>query len=357
LVRSRSKDSTKREKAMNELQEKLFNEYLNELVRTGRTSKNAKYSLRIFFRYLNESGINHLMVRIREAQDFQIYLTTSATDDGSVRFAKASVLNILGSVSSFYEYLRRRKHIHANPFVELDRVRRSSALPRNILNEEKMDAFLKHLKGFTKGSSLREKRQLYRAHVISELMYSTGLRVNEAASLKAADIDFNRGVATVYDSKTGKRREAILNSFAEKVLAIYIEKMREYVLFGKNNADTRRLFGAKTNLRTWLNEILNRESQKLGLGKFTTHNFRHAVGYHLLRAGCDIRYIQEILGHTALHSTQVYTKVDKEDLRNIIDAYHPRRLKIAHEEPFGTSTSSAQRDAQDKPFDETQDRL
>jgi len=88
---------------MNELQEQIFNEYLDELSRAGRTSKNVKYSLRIFFRYLNDTGINFLMVRIREAQDFQIYLTTSAADDGSVRFAKASVLNILGSSMSIFE--------------------------------------------------------------------------------------------------------------------------------------------------------------------------------------------------------------------------------------------------------------
>ena len=74
----------------------------------------------------------------------------------------------------------------------------------------------------------------------------------------------------------------------------------------------------------WLNTILNKESKRLGFGHFSSHNFRHAVGYHLLRAGCDIRYIQSILGHKKLSSTQIYTRVDKEDLRRIIDKYHPR---------------------------------
>jgi integrase/recombinase XerD len=177
------------------------------------------------------------------------------------------------------------------------------------------------------GRTLTEKRQLYKAHVIGELMYSTGMRVNEVASLKEKDINFYRGIVTVYDSKTGKKREAILNTFAGKVVEIYVNQTRPFVMFGKNNADTALLFGAKTNLRTWLNGILDRESKNLGLGKFTTHNFRHAVGYHLLRGGCDIRFIQEILGHEALHSTQVYTKVDKEDLKNVIDTYHPRTMR------------------------------
>jgi site-specific recombinase XerD len=60
-------------------------------------------------------------------------------------------------------------------------------------------------------------------------------------------------------------------------------------------------------------------------GEYTTHFFRHSVGYHLLKAGCDIRYIQEILGHERLRSTEVYTKVDKEDLLGVIDKYHPRQ--------------------------------
>jgi site-specific recombinase XerD len=312
---------------MKEQEKLVYTEYLSETRRTGGSTKHVTYSMKIFFHYLKDAGLSLFMLKIRHAQDFQVYLTTSTNEDGSMRFTRASVLNIVGSVSNFYEYLRKKKYIHANPFSELDRVRRSDALPRNILSEANMDIFLKHLKAFMNGRTLTEKRQLYKAHVIGELMYSTGMRVNEVASLKEKDIDFYRGIVTVHDSKTGKKREAILNSFAEKVMALYINDMRPFVMFGKNKADTSLLFGAKTNLRTWLNEILNRESQKLGFGKFTTHNFRHAVGYHLLRGGCDIRFIQEILGHEALHSTQVYTRVDKEDLKNVIDSYHPRKLK------------------------------
>ena len=77
----------------------------------------------------------------------------------------------------------------------------------------------------------------------------------------------------------------------------------------------------------WLNTFLNKESERLGFGKFSSHNFRHAVGYHLLKNGCDIRHIQSILGHKKLSSTQIYTKVDKEDLRGVIDKYHPRFWK------------------------------
>ena len=76
-----------------------------------------------------------------------------------------------------------------------------------------------------------------------------------------------------------------------------------------------------------LNNFLNKESEKLGLGHFSSHNFRHALGYHLLRSGCDIRYIQGILGHKELNTTQIYTKVDKDDLKEVLEQYHPRQFK------------------------------
>ena len=207
---------------MKDTEKKFYTEYLADIDRRGMRRKHVQYSLKIFFTYLNETGRDLLRLRLNHAQDFQVYLTTSTTYDGSMRFTRASVLNIVGGVSGFYEFLRRRKYIHANPFKELDRVRRSDALPRNILNEENMDVFLKHLKNFMQGRTLTEKRKLYRAHVLGELMYSTGARINEVASLTPADCDFDRSVITLRDSKTGKTREAILNSFAEKVLSIYL---------------------------------------------------------------------------------------------------------------------------------------
>lgn len=305
--------------------EQIYTQYLNDLTLQGKSLKNVKYCLKIYFQYLNDYGLNYRYVKIKDAQNFQMHLTTLNDSANQVRFSRASVLNIIGCVSEFYEYLRKSNMIHSNPFHEVDRVKRSKALPRNILNEKDMNTFLNHLKGFSNMEKLIERRQMYRAHVVAEVMYSTGVRINEIATLKSSDVDFNRGTITITDSKTGKKRDAILNSFAEKVLWIYLDEMRDYVVIKKS--DPGLVFGGSTNLKIWMNTILNRESEKLKLGKFTTHNFRHAVGYHLLRGGCDIRFIQDILGHKALHSTQIYTKVEKEDLKNVIDTFHPRIMK------------------------------
>ena len=299
-------------------------EYLRELTLAKRRTANAKSGLRIFFEYMARTGLDYRRLRARDAQAFQEHLTTQADeDDGAVHYRKASVAQIVGRLTAFYEYLRRRKLAPSNPFKAIVRVRTERALPRNILDEAKLAGLLRHLRNWNAGRDVRERRRLYRAHVISELMYSTGARIDEIAKLRPEDIDFDRGLVRVEDSKRCAIRAAILNSYAEKVLRLYVERLRECCMDRDSNREL--LFGSRSNIKLAFNRVLNRESRSLGLGEFTSHNFRHCVGYHLLRGGCDIRYIQDILGHKELYSTQVYTKVDREDLRNVIDAYHPRR--------------------------------
>ena len=316
----------KKGKDMKAEHEKIIAEYIQELKLQGRPFKTIKSNLKIFFLFIENAGIDFLRMKIRDAQDFQMHLSTEAGEDGNIRYSRGSVVSIIGSVTAFYDYLRRKKLIFSNPFLEIKRISPEKRLPKNILNEEKMDALLRNLRQFGKGKGLYERRGLYKAHVIAELMYSCGARINEIAGLKPSDIDFLRGLARIKDSKSGRYRDVIINEYASKVLTVYI-KAREYILFGQNNGDTSLLFGSKFNLQIRLNALLNEESKKLGFGRFTSHHFRHALGYHLLRNGCDIRYIQEILGHRFLNTTQVYTKVDKEDLKGVIDEYHPRRMR------------------------------
>ena len=312
---------------MNKREEQICKEYFEELRNTGKSTQTVMTHLKTLFVYLEATGTDLYRLTINDVQDFQHYLTTATTEENTMRYTHGSVLNIISRITHFYDYLRRKGHVANNPFLDMDRVRRNKSLPRNIFSEEKMGRLLTHLKNFMQAPNLTEQRQFYRAHVIVELMYSTGMRISEVVALKAEDIDFMRSVVVIQDSKTGKKREALLNTFAGKVLQIYIESMREYILFGKNRADTEVLFGSRVSLKRWLNRILARESEKLSLGTCTSHNFRHALGYHLLRGGCDIRYIQGILGHEALSSTQVYTKVDRKDLKRVIDNYHPRSMR------------------------------
>jgi site-specific recombinase XerD len=278
-----------------------------------------------FFKWVNDFGFDFIHLCIAEAQEYQLYLCTKTNEDGSVHYSRVTVSTMVDRIRRFYEYLRKIKVIHSNPFNEIQTIRQKKTIPKNILNEEEMSKFLRHFREFNKAKNLIERRRLYRAHVLAEFMYSTGARINEVMKVRREDIDFLRGTVIVYDDKTGKSRECILNEYAAKVLQIFIEEMRSYALVS-NIKRSDSLFGAGSSLVVWFNGVLTSESAKLGLSKVTTHHFRHAVGFHLLRAGCDIRYIKEILGHEELGTTQIYTKVDKQDLKSVIDKFHPRKI-------------------------------
>jgi site-specific recombinase XerD len=345
LAGKKEENQKTEDKRMTEQQQKIMNDYLSELeqsrVRTSSHAKqdvsvptlrrtrikaSAKSPLTAFFQWVNDRGLDYLRLRIIEAQEFQLHLATKTNDDGSVHYSKVTVSTMVDRVRRFYDYLRKKKLIHSNPFNEIQAIKRKKAIPKNILNEEQMSLFLRHLREFNKAGSLIEKRRLYRAHVLAEFMYSTGARINEVMKIRREDIDFLRNTVTVHDDKTDKSRECILNEYASKVLRIFIDEMRRYVLV-ENVKRGDSVFGATSSLIVWLNNVFTAESVKLGLPKVTTHHFRHAVGFHLLRAGCDIRYIKEILGHEELGTTQIYTKVDKLDLKSVIDEFHPRKMR------------------------------
>ena len=304
----------------------IQNEYFKYLTLSGFETHNPKTSLKVFFNYIIERDLDYLKLKINEAQDFQTYLITTVNNKGEIRFSKGTVTVIIGCLTTFYKYLKSKKYIMLNPFLDIKKAKRDKGLPKNIFSEEKMFNYLTHLKTFWKGKNITEQRQLYRLHVISELMYGTGMRIGEVVTLKPEDIDFDKGLIRIVDCKSKKQRDCILNEYALKVLKIYITKMRKYVVFNINNRDKSSglLFGSSGHLKHGINGILTKESEKLKLGKLTSHSFRHAYACHMLRAGCDLRYIQELLGHKLLRSTQVYTRVEKDDLRGVLDKYHPR---------------------------------
>ena len=325
---------------MTEHQQRTMHAYLADLAQKRVKTTMHKSPLTIFFRWVNDCGRDFLRLRIADAQEFQLHLATKTNEDGSVHYSKITVVTMVDRIRRFYDYLRRNKLVRCNPFNEVQAIKHKKAIPKNILNEEQMGLFLRHLREFWKGGDLPARRRLYRAHVLAEFMYSTGARINEAMKVKRADVDFMRGTVTVRDEKTGKSRECILNEYAAKVLRIFIDEMRAYALTDKSTRrDCAHLFGAGASLVVWLNGVLAAESAGLKLSKVTSHHFRHAVGFHLLRAGCDIRYIKEILGHVDIGTTQIYTRVDKLDLKNIIDAFHPRSLEKRREAPNGKSNS------------------
>lgn len=315
---------------MNQEHKALYRQYLEEESLRGHTEQgftSITRPVRKLFDYLERYRIKVNEAGAREALEYQGWLIETGRKDGR-RYAGKTILSFLFAASSFYEFLKRRKMIATNPFKEIKKIRLDKDLPSGILKEKEMDEFLEKLTEWWKEKNGQKQITGYKTHVIAELQYATGLRIGEVASLKIEDIDVNRGIIRIREGKGGRERVAFLSEYAKEILTIYMDRMRPLIFTELNDKNPDLLFGVKRQgLCEVVNEHLNRVAKKLGHKGFTSHKFRHALGYHLLRAGCSIRHIQEILGHKCLRSTEVYTKVDKEELKKILDTCHPRQWK------------------------------
>jgi len=279
--------------------------------------------LKPLFEYLKTNGIDPHALGIKGAQDFQTHLATLPEADGRPHYATLTVKAIIEIACRFYNFLKATGLVPYNPFLRIKRIKTERKLPRNIPVEQKLSLLLERFRRFWEQEHVRDRRIYYKIHVIAELMYATGMRITEVMTLREKDIDFQNRTIHVTDAKKGRIRTAFLNEYAATVLQIYLEKMRDVVNVNKNSEQ---VFGLRSNtsIVQTVNKFLIKEGVQTGIGRFTSHNFRHSLGFHLLRRGCDMRYIQLILGHEDMNTTTIYTKVEKNDLKKELDRFHPR---------------------------------
>lgn len=299
----------------------LIDEYIRSKMVNQRKYKRFKSKVHLLKRFEEFLGDRDLKeIGVKEAQEYQGWIIQYGED-----YSPSTVIEYISAVSKFFNYLKNRGILFENPFKSIKKVKLNKKIPRNILNEKDMDSLLSVLRDWNKGRFLNHRVTLYRMHVIAELMYSTGLRVHEVARLKVGDIDLRNRVVHVREGKGGFSRAAILNDYATDVLDMYINRIREFT-FNRRNSDNRDLLFClkESTCEKFVNNNLKRVTESNRLRSITSHGFRHALGYHLLRSGCSIRHIKEILGHKSLKNTEIYTKVDKDDLKRVLNQYHPR---------------------------------
>jgi integrase/recombinase XerD len=264
-------------------------------------------------------------IAITDAVRYEAYLAECMTKDGSP-ISAGTAHNYIQAARRLWSYLVQTGRATVNPFLELGYPRRAEHLSRNGLTEAQMGRLLAALASFDELAQYRLGLRRYRVHVIAEFLYATGLRIAEAAALTESNLDLEARLVYVVAGKGGKARTAFLTSYAARVIELYLDRGRSAVLglYPRKNGET--LFGSdKGGLAALVNRELKAVCTELGLPVITTHGFRHSLGTHLLRAGCDMRHIQALLGHEALGTTQVYTKVDKDDLKKSLDEFHPRK--------------------------------
>jgi len=259
-------------------------------------------------------------VTVQHVLQYKSVVANRVTRNGKP-VAAGTCCNAIKTGKRLFRYMVTSGKRESNPFMAVRYPRIPDRIHRNVLTEAQMNALLIRLRIFNSVGS-------YRIHVIAELLYAAGLRIAEAASLLPRDIDTRQRSVYVREGKGGKGRTAFLTGYAAEVLEHYIARGREQVLqsyCGPRSYEHTLFCVGFSMLQHEINNALRIACTGLELPVITSHGFRHSLGTHLLRAGCDMRHIQVILGHDDLRSTQVYTHVNKDDVKASLDTHHPRK--------------------------------
>ncbi|MFC3654129.1 site-specific tyrosine recombinase XerC [Dyella humi] len=229
-----------------------------------------------------------------------------------------SQMGCLAPLKTFFKWMARENHILYNPASELELPRQPKRLPRALLSVEDIEAILREAMPDT-ASGLRDRAML-------ELVYSTGLRRMEVTRLAIYDVDLSRRLVLVREGKGKKDRMVPLGERAAAWVIKYLAEARPALLVADNTSLFITDLG-ETILPENLASKVKRYMQRAGIHKVgAVHLFRHACATHMLDNGADVRYIQALLGHANLETTEIYTHVSIEKLQQIHAATHPAKL-------------------------------
>lgn len=231
--------------------------------------------------------------------------------------ASSTVARKLASIKAFYRFLTAERYIRRNPAEVLEAASRGLHLPK-VLSVQEVERLLDEPNLGTLDG--------YRDKTMLELLYATGMRVSELVNVPVKNVDMKMQYVIVM-GKGSKERMLPLGRTALHYLEHYLSVVRPQLLHGKPDAAAE-LFvtgwgGPMTRERFY--EIIVAYGKSAGISKrVTPHMLRHSFATHLLNNGTDLRIVQELLGHADISTTQIYTHLDVERLREVYDKTHPR---------------------------------
>ncbi len=236
-------------------------------------------------------------------------------DEEREPISEKSLARMLSTLRAFYGYLESEGLVESNPVANIDSPKQSRELPE-VLSVDEIDSILSQ-------PDTSNKLEL-RDRAILETMYASGLRVSELINLEIADIIFDEEFIRVF-GKGSKERIVPIGQSALGWITRYIEESRSNL---KNDKSENKLFlnfrGRKLSRMAIFN-IVKKYCSMAGIKKEVhPHTLRHSFATHLLEGGADIRIIQEMLGHSDISTTQIYTHIDKEYLIEVHKTFHPR---------------------------------
>jgi integrase/recombinase XerD len=269
--------------------------------------------LQQFGEFLGRRGLDPLAVT---APDLAAFVSELAEGhDGRPPVAPATLQRKIACLRSFYRHLRRDQILAEDPTTELRPPRARARLPK-VLSRDEVTSLLSQPRG-SDPAALRDRALL-------ETMYACGLRASEAIGLELSELDLETGILRAL-GKGSKERIVPVGSKAVATLSAYLERGRP------------RLVGLREEPRVFVNQrgaglsrqglykIVQRHAKSAGLeDRMSPHTLRHTFATHLLAGGCDLRSLQEMLGHADIGTTQIYTHLSAGRLREVYFEAHPR---------------------------------
>ena len=260
-------------------------------------------------RFLDERDVQAADASSADVADF-------LADLGSRSASPATIHRKAACLRSFYRHLRREGIRDSDPTASLTAPRRGRKLPQ-VLSRAEVDKLLEQPRG-TEPTSLRDRALL-------ELMYACGLRASEAISLEVRDLDREDAVLRAR-GKGSKERVVPVGERALVAARIYLERGRPKLVRAKPSENHLFVnFRGGHLTRQGLYKIVRRHAQSAGLAdRMSPHTLRHTFATHLLAGGCDLRSVQEMLGHADVSTTQLYTHLSSGRLKEVYFKAHPR---------------------------------
>ena len=229
--------------------------------------------------------------------------------------AASSIARIFSSIRSYHKFLSAENYVNENPTLILTSPKAPKKLP-HVLMEEEISAII--------NAVVETFQYAKRDKAIIEMLYSCGLRVSELCALSLNNLYLNDDMIRIM-GKGSKERLLPVGGRAKNFLNDYLIHCRPGIQKDKGSSSVFLSRNGNPLTRAMINNILRKWSQVAGISKSVSpHTLRHSFATHLLEGGADLRFVQALLGHSDISTTQIYTHLDKHHLKEVYQTHHPR---------------------------------
>ena len=268
-----------------------------------------KRDINQYLTYLSDLDLKNLTdVKSTHVRDYIRVL-----NDGGM--APASISRIISSIRTYYKFLSSENILDENPILLINNPKLPKKLP-DVLSEKEISLII---------NAIQESSQFYqRDKAIIEMLYSCGIRVTELCNLEMSNLFIDEDLIRVM-GKGNKERLLPLGLRSKKYINDYIKHSRNSHIKKSGSSFVFVSRNGNQLTRAMINIILNKWTQVSGLKKSVSpHKLRHSFATHLLEGGADLRFVQALLGHSDISTTQIYTHIDKHYLKEVYKIHHPR---------------------------------